>query len=103
MSKVNPTDPAIPFFQPNQTEYGDAMDITGGRYIHFSTGMPIRLQIAAMAMNGLLASGIFTEKSIQAQLEKEAPGSTVQDLVAGSALILADSLISKYNRSYETP
>lgn len=57
--KVNPDAPAHPSFEANETGYGDTISLQLGgstTFLPFTKGMNIRTQIAAMAMQGMLAN-----------------------------------------------
>jgi hypothetical protein len=58
-------------------------------------GLTKREYFAAMAIQGLCASGFYTEKKLQIQAEKL--GSNITDCIAISAIDLADGLIKELN------
>lgn len=60
-----------------------------------TTGLTIRQELAARAMQGLLASGIFTNE--EAQNQALAAGSNISQAIAVSAVDLADELITALN------
>lgn len=61
-----------------------------------SEGLTIRQHFAAMAMQGLCASGFFTDKNTQKQSKEM--GIHVSEAIAVSAIDLADTLITELNK-----
>ncbi len=62
----------------------------------YSKGLTIREHFAAMAMQGLCASGMFTEPKLQKQCEEI--GSNISIGIATAAVDIADELIAALNR-----
>lgn len=74
MNKINPESPAFPIFLQEGLSHNS----------HVDAGLSIRAHIAAMAMQGLLASGDFTD--------------TAEHALAGLAVRQGDALIEQLNK-----